>query len=216
MKKIFSIALVSILSAAFLHAADNFVQGKDIMKIQKPSKAEWPKTLRIFDKDLSAGKADAGSWKIENGELVCAKQGAPITINKNKPNFVLIFEYFAEDDSEGYVFLRNSAIKLRLADKHGKGDKENIGSVIGVMGTNPRMDEPGKRWMRVIVTVEGDIFRMGTTSKVSGDYKDRRLATYSFEEFEAKSGKAAPADGTIGFVCEKGNIKFKNVYLTQF
>lgn len=223
MKKVLYIGILCTFTAFTAQAQKAGVSMQDIGKIQKniSKDAVWPQAVRIFENDLAAGKTESGAWLVQNGELVSVKTNEPVFIKKTKPEFALMFEMFAEPDSEGYIFIRapngdvTKALKLRIAEKNGDDGLRKIGAIEGVMG-GPQFDEPSGRWVRAMISVEGDNVRLGAPGRISGNYADRKFCTYNFDEYSQKSGHKVEADGDFGILCTKGVFKFKNMYLTQF
>jgi Domain of Unknown Function (DUF1080). len=227
--------LISVLclAAAFTGYAQksaslsmNDMMKNDMAKVQKSAtkNATWPTGVQILEKDLTAGKTAQGAWKIENGELVSVKENQPIFIKKTKPQVFLAFEFTCNEDDEGYVFVRapngkvENAVKIKLAGKNHEKNDKSIGSINDeVWCLRRKMAEPkGERWVRMFVSVEDGSVRLGDMHNTSADYANRNLNAAEFAKIAEKTKLDIPADGDIGFVSTKGNLKFRKIYLNQF
>ena len=223
MKKYFVLSLAAILFAGFADAQKaSFVPENQIMKIQKGSKdAVWPKAERILNENLDAASCKAGSWKVEKGELSNAGTD-PLLIKNLKGDFFITFEFkFESDDGEGAFFIcapkndLSKALKFKLANVNGEKGENFIGSINGKIGPRNKFDDSKGRWIKVYLFVEGGNIRLSPGERICGHYADRNFLTTSFEEISKKLGQDVSKEGGAGFVCDKGNIKIKNISVTK-
>lgn len=223
MKKYLMILLATLLFAGVAQAQKSaFVPENQIMKIQKGSKdATWNKSESILKDSLDAAICKKDAWKVENGEL--QNFGTePLVIKNLKGDFLVSFEYkFDSDEGEGDFFIcapkgnLQKAIRIKLSNVNAEKGENNIGSINGKIAPKGKFDEPKGRWVKVLVFVEGENLRLSQGERICVHYADRNFLTLSFEEISKKLGENFSKDGNVGFVCNNGNIKIKNVSVTK-
>ncbi len=227
MKKIFLFALCALSVLALNAQKSTFVSQDNLDKVQANASkdANWPKFEKIFSVDLSAGKTKEGAWQMKGGNLVSVSENEPLFINKSSDQFALAFEFTAEEDAEGFIFVRapngdvSKALKIRIGAKHVGGKTGKLGSLIDAVEVkdDAKLDEPKDgKWVRVLVSVEGGNLRVAGTHRISGYYRDRSFATYDLADVAKVTGQEIPADGDFGIVATKGVLKFKQMQFTQF
>lgn len=222
MKKYFIALLAATLFAGFVQAQKEvFVAEKQIQKVFKGSKnADWPKSEKIFTENLDAGVCKSGAWSVEKGEL-SNKGTDPIVIKGVKGNFMVAFEYKLDsDEGEGEFFIcapkgnLEKAIRFKLSNVNADKGENNIASINGKIAPKGKFDEPKGRWVKVFIFVEGDSIRVSQGERICGHYADRNFLTTSIADIEKKLGFEISKNGEAGFICNKGVIKIKNVFVT--
>lgn len=224
MKKYLILSIVAMLFAGFAEAQKaSFVPEKQIMKIQKGAKdAVWPKSELILSEDLAAASCRAGTWKVENKEL--SNEGTdPLVIQNLKGDFAITFEYkFDSNEDEGALFIcaanndPDKALRIKLSNVNAARSEDSIGSINGKVAPKNKFDESNGRWIKMFLFVEGDSIRLSSGDSICMHYADRNFLTTSFDEISKKLGQEIDRKGGVGFVCNKGKIKIKNLSVTKF
>lgn len=224
MKKYFILSLAAILFAGFADAQKaSFVPENQIMKVQKGEKdAIWPKSESILSENLDAASCKAGSWKVDGGEL-SNEGGDPLIIKDLKGDFVISFEYkFDSNEDEGALFIcaadgnLDKALKIKLSNVNGERSENSIGSINGRVAPKNKFDESNGRWLKMFLFVEGDRIRLSSGDRICMHYADRNFLTTPFDEISEKLGQKVDKNGSVGFVCNKGKVKIRNVNVTKF
>ena len=228
MKKILIFSIIAAAAAVFgIAAKEVFVKGeanvlKKVVEVKSKS-AQWPAAAFIFQKDLAAGKTAGKNWSCANNELVASAGDKPLYINGAKGVYSIAFEYNADEAGEGYFFVRapkgdtSKAVRIKLSQLNTDKGEPSIGSINDVIKPERKFNETKDgRYTRFLVFVEEENVRISPNVDLCGHYADRKFLSYPYEKISEKSGYQIAPDGDAGFVCTKGNLKFKNILFAPF
>lgn len=228
MKKIFVFSVVAAASMLLAFAAPKkevFVKEAQVLsKVDsaKSNSKKWPSSVAIFKDDMSAAKSAQKNWTIERGELKGA-EGASLVIKNAKGVYAISLEFNADEAGEGCIFVRapkgdvSKAVRIKLCQLNSDKGETSIGSINGVIKPGNKFNETKDgRWSRIMIFVEENGVRVTPNTNLCGHYADRNFLTYKWEDISKKSGYEVAGEGEAGFLCEKGNLKFKNITITVF
>lgn len=220
-KLLFVISICALGLTSSLYAAKDEVSEKDVQKVVNKApkaNAKWADMKLVSEADVQNS-----GWAFKDGnEIVSQKDGATLVIKNLGGQCSMMFEFTAAEDAEGFVFVRapkgniSKAVKIKLAGKNTDKGETSIGSIDDVLKAKEGIEEPKGRMITIKVFVEGDSIRVSKANRINSNYADRNFLRQSLDEVAQKRGSEVAPDGSCGFVATKGELKLKNLYITQF
>lgn len=190
------------------------VVGKQAPALNDHTVSQWGKPIKLFDgKDFAGWRfkdpSHAGSWKIEDGDLVSTGHGTEIITKAKFNNFKLHLEFNTGVKSNSGVFLRGRYEVQIETDSESEPSSHHTGGVYGFLDPTPEQPRTADKWQSFDITFVGRTVTVVQNGITIIDHKEIPGIT---------GGALDSNEGLPGSIylqgTEEGRVAFRNIVLT--
>ena len=175
---------------------------------------DWGKPIRLFDgKNFDGWRfkdpAHAGSWKIEDDELVSTGHGTEIITMQKFRNYKLHLEFNCGMKSNSGVFLRGRYEVQIETDSVSEPPSHHTGGVYGFLDPTPEQPRVANTWQTFDITLIGRTVTVVQNGITVIDHK--QIDGITGGALDSNEGQPGPIylQGS-----EEGRVAFRNIVLT--
>jgi hypothetical protein len=190
------------------------VTGERAPALNDHAVTEWGKPIKLFDgKDFAGWRfkdpANAGTWKIIDGDLVSTGHGSEIITTAKFNNFKLHVEFNTGPKSNSGVFLRGRYEVQIETDSESEPPSHHTGGVYGFLDPIPEQPRVADKWQSFDITLVGRTVTVVQNGITVIDHKE--IPGITGGALDSNEGQPGPIylQGS-----EEGRVAFRNIVLT--
>ena len=211
------------------HGNKLYFKDIQIREISEPERAAEAKVAAwqplFLGKDLSGWECKPGSWKVENGEMVCVG-GSYIWTERQYGDFILELEFKIPPQGNSGVFFRNAdkndpvqtGIELQVYDTHGQEPptRNHCGAIYDCMAPMVQAVRLPGEWNHVVLICRGPwIYAYMNGERIIRMDLDRWTEPHKNPDGSPNKFNTAykdmPRTGYIGFQDHGNPVYYRNV-----
>jgi hypothetical protein len=188
--------------------------GKQAPALAETTVSGWDRPITLFDgKDFAGWRfkdpAHAGTWKIEDGNLVSTGHGTEIITNAKFNNFKLHLEFNTGPKSNSGIFLRGRYEVQIETDSESEPPSHHTGGVYGFLDPTPEQRRVADKWQTFEITFIGRTITVVQNGVTIIDHKE--IPGITGGALDSNEGLPGPIylQGS-----EEGRVAFRNIVLT--
>jgi len=174
----------------------------------------WGKPRKLFNGTDFAGwhfldPAKAGSWIVNDEELVSTGLGSELVTNEKFEDFKLHVEFKCSPSSNSGVYLRGRYEVQIETDSWFKSSDHHTGAIYGFLAPTPEQPRRSDVWQTFDITLVGRIVTVAQNGIIVIDHRD--IPGITGGALDSHEGSAGPIylQGS-----EEGIVAFRNIVVT--